>query len=55
MNLEFNKNEDAMRLIISQMRQRHAQISLGGGKKAIEKAKGYGYSEPTIKKALELI
>jgi hypothetical protein len=23
--------------------------------KAIEKAKGYGYSEPTIKKALELI
>ena len=42
MNLEFNKNEDAMRLIISQMRQRHAQISLGGGKKAIEKAKEKG-------------
>ena len=46
MNLEFNKNEDAMRLIISQMRQRHAQISLGGGKKAIEKAKEKGKLSP---------
>ncbi|MFM1827810.1 MAG: hypothetical protein RL624_51 [Bacteroidota bacterium] len=46
MNLEFNKNEDAMRLIISQMRQRHAQISLGGGKKAIEKSKEKGKLSP---------
>lgn len=46
MNLEFNKNEDAMRLIISQMRQRHAQIILGGGKKAIEKAKEKGKLSP---------
>jgi len=46
MNLEFNKNEDAMRLAISQMRQRHAQISLGGGKKAIEKAKEKGKMSP---------
>ena len=46
MNLEFNKNEDAMRLTISQMRQRHAQISLGGGKKAIEKAKEKGKLSP---------
>jgi len=46
MNLEFNKNEDAMRLIISQMRQRHAQISLGGGKKAIEKANEKGKLSP---------
>lgn len=46
MNLDFNKNEDAMRLIISQMRQRHAQISLGGGKKAIEKAKEKGKLSP---------
>ncbi len=28
MNLEFNKNEDAMKLAISAMRQRHAQVSL---------------------------
>ena len=46
MNLEFNKNEDDMRLTISQMRQRHAQISLGGGKKAIEKAKEKGKLSP---------
>ena len=46
MNLEFYKNEDAMRLIISQMRQRHAQISLGGGKKAIEKANEKGKLSP---------
>ena len=46
MNLEFNKNEDAMRLTISQMPQRHAQISLGGGKKAIEKAKEKGKLSP---------
>lgn len=46
MNLEFNKNEDAMKLAISQMKQRHAQISLGGGKKAIEKAKERGKMSP---------
>jgi len=39
MSLEFNKNEDAMKLAVSQMKQRHAQVSLGGGKKAIEKAR----------------
>lgn len=46
MNLEFNKNEDAMRLMISQMRQRHAQVSLGGGKKAIEKGREKGKMTP---------
>jgi acetyl-CoA carboxylase carboxyltransferase component len=46
MNLEFNKNEDAMRLAVSQVKQRHAQISLGGGKKAIEKAKEKGKMTP---------
>lgn len=46
MNLEFNKNEDAMRLLISQMRQRHAQVSLGGGKKAIEKGREKGKMTP---------
>lgn len=46
MNLEFNKNEDAMRLLTSQMKQRHAQVSLGGGKKAIEKAREKGKMSP---------
>lgn len=46
MNLEFNKNDDAMRLAVSQMKQRHAQISLGGGKKAMEKAKEKGKMSP---------
>jgi 3-methylcrotonyl-CoA carboxylase beta subunit len=46
MNLEFNKNDDAMRLAISQMKQRHAQISMGGGKKAMEKAKEKGKMSP---------
>lgn len=46
MDLEFNKNEDGMRLATSQMKQRHAQISLGGGKKAIEKAREKGKMTP---------
>lgn len=37
MNIEFNKNEDAMRQLLSQMRTRLDTIALGGGKKAIEK------------------
>src|ERR1700712_1409996 len=37
MNIESNKNEDAMKLLLSQLQQRFAAVSLGGGKKAIEK------------------
>ena len=37
MNLEFNKNEDAMKMALSQLRTRFEKISLGGGKKAIDK------------------
>src|ERR1044071_3198968 len=37
MNLEFNKNEDTMRMALSQLKTRFEKISLGGGKKAIEK------------------
>src|ERR1700744_1809240 len=36
-NLEFNKNEDAMRLLVSQWRGRLDKIHLGGGKSSIEK------------------
>ena len=46
MNIEFNKNEDGMKLAVSQMKQRHAQISLGGGKKAMDKAREKGKMAP---------
>ncbi|MCW3121095.1 MAG: acyl-CoA carboxylase subunit beta [Flavipsychrobacter sp.] len=46
MNLEFNKNDDAMRLAVSQMKQRHAVISMGGGKKAMDKAREKGKMAP---------
>ncbi len=39
MNLDFNKNEDAMKMALSQLRTRLEKIMLGGGKKAIEKQK----------------
>lgn len=37
MNLEFNKNEDLMRLALSQLTTRFEKIALGGGKNAIQK------------------
>lgn len=37
MDLDFNKNDDKMRLLISQMEQRYQKICEGGGKKRIEK------------------
>ena len=37
MNLDYNKNEDIMKMALSQMRTRLDKIALGGGKKAIEK------------------
>lgn len=46
MDLEFNKNDDAMRLAIGQMKHRHDQISLGGGKKTIEKNREKGKLTP---------
>ena len=36
-NLEFNKNDDKMRLLISDMKRKIAAIALGGGKNKIEK------------------
>lgn len=41
-NLEFNKNEDTMRLLISAMEQRFAKAALGGGKSRIEKLHDQG-------------
>ncbi|HEY9362514.1 MAG TPA: carboxyl transferase domain-containing protein [Chitinophagaceae bacterium] len=37
MNIEFNKNEDAFKLLLSDMRHMQNKIFEGGGKKAIEK------------------
>lgn len=42
MDIEFNKNEDAMRLLIGQMEQRLQKIYLGGGKTRLEKLKEQG-------------
>ncbi len=42
MDLKFNKNEDNMRLLISEMKQRLEKIKLGGGKKKIEKLHSQG-------------
>ena len=41
-NLEFNKNDDKLRLLISNMKRRHAKVALGGGKKKIEKQHAKG-------------
>jgi len=40
--LEFNKNDDAMRLLISDMEQRLEKVYLGGGKARIEKLHAKG-------------
>jgi len=42
MDMEFNKNEDKMKLLISEMNQKLQQIHLGGGKKKIEKQHAKG-------------
>lgn len=46
MNIEFNKNEDEMKLLVSKMKQRFAKIEQGGSKKAFEKAKEKGKLTP---------
>lgn len=46
MDLEFNKNEDAMSMLVGQMKLRHGQVALGGGKKAIEKNREKGKMTP---------
>lgn len=39
MNIEFNRNEDSMKMLLSNMRKHLQKIYEGGGKKAIEKQK----------------
>jgi 3-methylcrotonyl-CoA carboxylase beta subunit len=42
MDLNFNKNEDHNKLLLSDMKRRFAQVKLGGGQKRIEKLHGEG-------------
>lgn len=42
MDINFNKNEDHNKLLLSDVRQRFAKIKLGGGQKRIEKLHGEG-------------
>ncbi|RAJ06822.1 acetyl-CoA carboxylase carboxyltransferase component [Chitinophaga skermanii] len=44
--LEFNKNEDTMRMAMSNVKQRLAVIAQGGGKKNLEKVKQRGKLTP---------
>ena len=37
MNVEYNRNEDSLKLSLSQLRHRLQEVYQGGGKKAIEK------------------
>src|SRR5436190_23650511 len=37
MNIEFNRNEDAMKMLLGDMQKKLDKIYEGGGKKAIEK------------------
>lgn len=51
--LDFNKNEDAMRLKISQLQRELDQVYLGGGKKKIEKHHAKG--KLTARERIELL
>ena len=42
MDIDFNKNEDAIKLKVAEMKRRLTEISLGGGKKKIEKEHSKG-------------
>ena len=51
--IEFNRNEDAMKLMISDLKRLSEQIKLGGGKKAIDKHKEKG--KLTARERIELL
>ncbi|NNE78413.1 MAG: acyl-CoA carboxylase subunit beta, partial [Pricia sp.] len=42
MDLKFNKNEDHNKLMVSELKNRIAEIKLGGGKSRIEKQHAQG-------------
>ena len=53
MNLEFNKNEDHMKLSLSQLKRKTEQVSFGGGRKAIEKQ--YEKNKMTARERIEYL
>ncbi len=52
-NLSFNKNEDALKLMLSDVRSKLNKIALGGGKSKIEKHKAKG--KLTARERIELL
>ena len=42
MDINFNKNEDHNKLLLSELKNRRATVKLGGGKKRIEKLHAEG-------------
>ena len=42
MDLNFNKNEDHNKLLLSELKQKFAKVKLGGGEKRIEKLHSEG-------------
>lgn len=52
-NIEHNKNEDQMKLLISAMHQKFAKVSLGGGQKKIDKHHAKG--KLTARERIELL
>ena len=42
MDLNFNKNEDHNKLLLSQLKQNFAKVKLGGGEKRIQKLHSEG-------------
>ncbi len=42
MNLSFNKNDDELRLLLSELRKRQAQVELGGGATKLQKQRDQG-------------
>jgi len=52
-DLEFNKNDDQMRLLISQMKRRLEKVHLGGGQKRIDKLHAQG--KMTARERVEML
>ena len=42
MNLSFNKNDDELRLLLSELKKRQAQVELGGGAAKLQKQRDQG-------------
>ena len=53
MDINFNKNEDHNKLLLSDLKKRLAQVKLGGGKSKIEKHKAQG--KMTARERLEYL